>query len=186
MVRSFFDPSIFKQMMPKQGLSTSPVFDMKQMMETQRKNMQAMSDLVQLGMESVQQAMSRQAELVGRMVQDNSSYASTIIAEGTPEQKVQRQADMVRKSYEATVAGAREVNEILTKSSEEVAAIINRRVTASLSEFKAAFDQGKNAFEHNKAAATATVEKVVANAKPAAKKTARKAKAVAKAATKAA
>lgn len=140
MVRSFFDPSIIKQMMPKQGISTTPVFDLKAIMETQRKNMQAMTDVMQLGMESVQQAMSRQAELMGRMVQDNSGYASSILTEGTPEQKVQRQAELVRKSYEATVAGAREVGDIISKSGEEAAEIINRRVSASLTEFKAAFD----------------------------------------------
>ena len=140
MVRSFFDPSIIKQMMPKQGISANPVFDLKTLMETQRKNMQAMTEVMQLGMESIQQAASRQAELVGRMVQDNSSYASTIMTEGTPEQKVQRQAELVRKSYEATVAGAREVSDIISKSGEEAAEIINRRVSASLSEFKSAFD----------------------------------------------
>ncbi|NBX67138.1 MAG: phasin family protein [Proteobacteria bacterium] len=164
MVRSFFDPSLIKQMMPKQGISTNPVFDLKSIMETQRKNMQAMTEIMQLGMESMQQAASRQAELVGRMVQDNSSYASTIMTEGTPEQKVQRQAELVRKSYEATVAGAREVGDIISKSGEEAAEIINRRVSASLTEFKAAFDP--------KAAAAAAQD----DDRPAAKAPAKKAK----------
>jgi phasin family protein len=167
MVRSFFDPSIIKQMMPKQGISTNPVFDLKTIMETQRKNMQAMTEVMQLGMESIQQAASRQAELVGRMVQDNSSYASTIMTEGTPEQKVQRQAELVRKSYEATVAGAREVSDIISKSGEEAAEIINRRVSASLSEFKSAFDP--------KAAAAAGQANAEAPQKAAPKKAKRKA-----------
>lgn len=140
MQNSFFDTSLLKQMMPKQGLSATPVFDLAQIVETQRKNLQAATEALQLGMSSLQQVATRQAELMGKMVQDNSSYASTIMTEGTPEQKVQRQADLVRKSYEATVAGARELGDIISKSGEEAADIINRRVTASLSEFKAAFD----------------------------------------------
>lgn len=141
MVRSFFDPALINQLMPKQGFSGAPVFDLKLMMETQRKNAQAMSEIMQLSFEGAQHAFSRQAELVGRMVQDNSNYASSILTEGTPEQKVQRQADLVRKSYEASVAGAREVSDIISKSNEEAAEIINRRITASLTEFKAAFDR---------------------------------------------
>ena len=141
MVRSFFDTTLMKQMMPKQGLGVAPAFDLKQIMEMQRKNMQTATELMQLGMAGIQQAVTRQAELVGKMVQDNSSYAYALMTEGTPEQKVQRQADLVRKSYEATSAGAREVNEIISKSNEEAADIINRRVTATLSEFKSAFAQ---------------------------------------------
>jgi len=140
MVRSFFDPNMFKQMMPQQGMPATPAFDLKQIMETQRRNMQAMTEIMQLGMQSVQQAAARQAEIMGRMVQDNSGYASSLMTDGTPEQKVQRQADLARKSYEATVAGAREVGDIISKSGEEAAGIISRRVNATLAEFKAAFD----------------------------------------------
>lgn len=145
MVQSFFDPALFKQMMPKQGLSSTPVFDMKQLMETQRKNMQAMTEAMQLGMEGFQAALSRQAEVIGRMVQDNSSFATTIMADGTPEQKVQRQAELMRKSYETTIKSAREVGEIMSKSGEEAAEILNRRVSATLSEFKVAFDRDVDA-----------------------------------------
>lgn len=155
MVRSFFDPSMIKQMMPKQGLSTTPVFDVKAIMETQRKNVQAMTDAMQLGIEGIQAALSRQAELMGRMVSDNSDFASSLMTEGTPEQKVQRQADLMRKSYETTVKNAREVSDIIAKSGEEAAEIINRRVSASLSEFK-------DAFEHD-VKATASAVKSASN-----------------------
>lgn len=141
MVRtSFFDPNLLQQMMPKQGAAQTPAFDLKAVIEIQRKNAQAVTDALQLGFESAQAAWTRQAELIGRFVQDNSNLASSLITEGTPEQKVQRQADLVRKSYEQTVKGAREVGEIWSRSQEEAAEIINRRVSASLSEFKFAFD----------------------------------------------
>jgi phasin family protein len=172
MVRSFFDPNMISQMMPKQGLSGAPIFDIKQLMEIQRKNVQAVTDAIQLSMEGVQQLLSRQAELTARLVQDNSSYASTIMAEGTPEQKVQRQADLARKSYETTIKSARELSDILAKSGEEAAEIINRRVSATLSEFKDAFDRDADA-----AAKTAIKTANVANTsvKKAVKKAAKKA-----------
>lgn len=174
MVRSFFDPSLIKQMMPKQGITTNPVFDLGMIMETQRKNMQAITDVMQLGMEGLQHAVSRQAELMGRMVQDNSGYASTILTEGTPEQKVQRQAELVRKSYETTVASAREVGDIISKSGEEAAEIINRRVSASLAEFKAAFEpKGMMAQASEKMAASNDAPKArKATKKPAKRKAA--------------
>jgi len=178
---------MFKQMMPKQGLSSTPVFDMKIIMETQRKNMQAMTDAVQLGMEGVQQLMSAQAELVGRMVQDNSTITTAIMSEGTPEQKIQRQAEMMRKSYEQTIKGARELSAMASKSQEDAAEIINRRVTASLSEFKFAFDapagaaQARRAsdaaFDAAEAAVRTTSKAATKAATKTVKKTTRKAKA---------
>jgi phasin family protein len=176
MVRSFFDPSMISQMMPKQGMSAAPVFDVKQLMETQRKNFQAVSDAVQLGIESMQQAMSRQTELVGRMMQDNSTIASSLLAEGTPEQKVQRQADLMRKSYESTLKGARELGDIIAKSGEEAAEIINRRISASLSEFKSAFERDGAAFAAATDRAAKETVKTVKVANKAAKSTARKAR----------
>lgn len=172
MVRSFFDPNMIKQMMPKQGLSATPAFDMGVIMETMRKNTQAMTDAVRLGMEGVQQAMSRQAELVGRMASDNSDFASSLLTEGTPEQKVQRQAELMRKSYETSIRNAREVSDIIAKSGEEAAEIINRRVSASLTEFKSAFERdADNIARATKTAANETV-KTVKKAVKAAKKAA--------------
>lgn len=141
MVRnSFFDPNLLQQMLPRQGAAQAPVFDLKAFLEIQRKNAQAFTDAFQIGFESAQTAWTRQAELLGRMVQDNSTIASSLITEGTPEEKVQRQTDLVRKSYEQTVKGAREVGAIWSRSQEEAAEVINRRVCASLSELKFAFD----------------------------------------------
>jgi len=138
--------------------------------------MQAMTDAMQLGMEGFQTAMSRQAEIVGRMVQDNSNFASTIMSEGTPEQKVQRQAELMRKSYETTIKSAREVSEIMSKSGEEAAEILNRRVSATLTEFKAAFEREIDvAAAKVKTAANESTEvakKVVKSAKKASRKAA--------------
>jgi phasin family protein len=168
MVRSFFDPNMIKQMMPKQGLSSSPAFDLRALMETMRKNTQAMTDAMQLGMEGVQAAMSRQAELMGKMVQDNSDFASSLMTEGTPEQKVQRQAELMRKSYETTIKNAREVSDIIAKSGEEAAEIINRRVSASLAEFKAAFERDVSAAKETVSEAASKVKKAASKAKKAA------------------
>lgn len=165
-----FDPSMIKQMMPKQGLSSTPAFDLGVMMETLRKNSQAMSDAMQLSVEGLQQAISRQAELMGRMVQDNSSFASSLMTEGTPEQKVQRQAELMRKSYETTIRNAREVSDIIAKSGEEAAEIINRRVSATLSEFKSAFDRDiDTAARATKAAANESTDMAKKAVKTAAK-----------------
>lgn len=190
MVRnSFFDPNLLQQMMPRQGNTQTPVFDMKVFLEIQRKNAQAVADAWQVGFESAQSAWSRQAEILGRIVQDNSTLASTLMSEGTPEQKVQRQTDMVRKSYEQTVKGAREVTDLLSRSQEEAAEIINRRVSASLTEMKFAFDtpqaaaqqwqkNAETAWNAAKSAANEAAEyvkpSVKAAAKPAAKKPVRR------------
>lgn len=146
MVRnSFFDPNLLQQMMPRQGAQQTPVLDLKAFIEIQRKNAQALADAFQLSYDTAQSVLTRQAEIFGRMIQDNSTIASTLISEGTPEQKVQKQTELMRKSYEQTVKNAREVGDMLTRSQEEAAELLNRRVSASLSELKFAFDTPQNA-----------------------------------------
>lgn len=162
MVPNFFDPSLIKQMMPKQGLSSTPSFDLKAILELNRKNTQALTDATQMAFEGVQEAVSRQTELMTQMMQDNSQIATTIMTDGTPEQKVQRQTELMRKSYESTVRNARELSEIISKSGEDVAGIISRRITASLNEFKSAFDTkgaSEDAPSFKKETATPAVKK---------------------------
>jgi phasin family protein len=110
--------------------------DMKSMMEQGRKTFQAITEAQQLCVESLQVIAQRQAELLSQIVQDQSEIAREIATEATPEQKIARGAELIRKSYEKTIDGAREVTDMVQKSTREAGDIINHRVANALNDIK--------------------------------------------------
>ncbi len=135
---NFFDSQFTKNLA---GFSFP--FDIKSMMESQTRNMQAFSEAQQLALEGMQAIAQRQSELVSQIVQDNTALAQSVMNETTPEQKLAKQADMMKKVYEQSMRNLREINDILTKSNQDASDILNKRVSASLNEVKAAVSKTK-------------------------------------------
>ncbi len=122
------------------GLNSFPV-DLKNTMESTRKTLQAITEAQQLAFESLQTVAQRNGEIFSQFVQDQSAIAREIANEGTPEEKIARGADLVRKAYEKTISGSREVADMLNKSTREANDIINNRVTTALKELKTTIEE---------------------------------------------
>ena len=120
-------------------------FDFRSLMDTHRKNMEALTEAQQLAFENLRAIAVHNKEIITRIAQDNSSMAREIMSERTPEQKVARQADMMKKTYENSVSGIRELTEMINKSSLETSDVLNRRVSASLTEIRSALEKGGKA-----------------------------------------
>lgn len=111
-------------------------FDLKAVMDIQRKNLQAFSEAQHLVVESLQALAQRQAEIISQAVEDQTSLLREIIGDGSPEEKVAKQADRMKKNYEKSVANWRELSEMAQKSGQEAGDIVNDRIAASLGELK--------------------------------------------------
>lgn len=133
----FFNSDFLKGLTPAAGMFP---FDMGAMMETHRKNIEAIAEAQQIAMQNMQSIAQFQSEMMTQIVADNTTLARQILTEGTPEEKVSRQADMVKKSYERSVTGLTELSEMVAKSNREAGDVISKRVTSSLTEFKAGLE----------------------------------------------
>ncbi|GJL85365.1 MAG: hypothetical protein DHS20C02_11400 [Micavibrio sp.] len=111
-------------------------FDMTSLMDTQRKNMQALSKAQQLTMEGFQAIAQRQAAIMSQIVEDNSIIAKEFMGEGTPEEKFSKNAELFKAIYERTITNLQELSEMASKSNNEASKIINKRVSASMTEIK--------------------------------------------------
>jgi phasin family protein len=123
----------------KQLMSTVPTahpFDFKSIMETQRKNIQAITEANQRAFQGWRSLAQRQTEMLSQFVQDNSGLARETFTEGTPEAKFAKQAELVRTSYEKTVENAQELVEIASKCTKDASEVINSRVVATFNEIK--------------------------------------------------
>jgi phasin family protein len=118
------------------NIPTSVPDSAKSFMEMTRRNMQAFSEAQQNALESWQALTQRQAKIVSQFVQDNADIAQQIMKEGTPEEKVARQAAIFKKAYETSVSQTQELASMVSQSSKETAEIVTRRFNASINEIK--------------------------------------------------
>jgi len=118
-------------------------FEMKDLMETQRKNLQAFTEAQQLAMESMQAVAQRQTEIVSQIIEDNSNIAKELMGEGSPEQKLAKNAELFKKLYEKATGNMQELSDMISKSGAETGKLLNKRVSASIGEIKSALEKGQ-------------------------------------------
>ncbi len=116
-------------------------FDLQKLLDTQRKNVQAISDANRLSMENLQAVASRQAEILSQIVEGNSTLAREMLTEGTPEEKIAKNAKMFKSIYERTVESMSELSEMINKSNQEASTIINKRVAATMNEIQSSLEK---------------------------------------------
>lgn len=135
---NYFSPDLAK------NFSGFP-FDIQSILETQRKNFQALTEAQTCTIERLQAIAKRQSELLSEMMESNSAIAQELLAEGSPEQKVAKQTDIMKKVYEKTVVNMKEIGDMISASGQQASDILNKRVTASLTEIKSAMEKGGKA-----------------------------------------
>ena len=67
-------------------------------------------------------------------MEQTSAMMSELMAAGSPEDKVAKQAELVKLAFEKALSNARELAELVAKSNSEAADVINKRVSESLEE----------------------------------------------------
>lgn len=130
----FFDVDVTKVMADFRF----PGFDIEALLAAQRRNIEAVTAANQLAVEGVQAVLRRQAEILRVTVEETSTVISDILAAGSPEEKVSKQAELVKSAFEKALAHLKELSEMIAKSNGEAADILNKRVSEGLDEVKLA------------------------------------------------
>jgi phasin family protein len=121
-----------------------PGIDVDLIVAAQRKNVEAITAANQLAFEGLQAVSRRQIELVKSLSEEVTKIARELTAvEGAPEDKFARQAELAKQAYEASIANAKELADIFTKSTTEAADVLNKRVTEGLGEIKSLVKKAK-------------------------------------------
>jgi phasin family protein len=143
----FFDVDVSKFADVSQLISEFklPGVDVESVLASQQKNIQALTAANQLALEGFQAVVRRQSEIVRQTMEQTSSMMSELMAAGSPEDKVAKQADLVKLAFEKALSNARELAELVAKSNSEAADVINKRVSESLEEVKILIAQNKAA-----------------------------------------
>ena len=115
-----------------------PTFDFEGLLTAQSKNIEAFAAANRLVMEGLQTAARRNMEIVQQNVQEAGTIAKEMMSAGSPQDKVARQAELVKKAFERSSVNTKELIALVTKSQSEAAEVISRRIGASLEELKGA------------------------------------------------
>ncbi len=114
-----------------------PGIDVEAAVASQRKNIEAITQANQLAVEGVQALMRRQVEITRQAMEDFSAmFRDFVQPNGTPEDRIVKQAEYSKLAIEKSLSNAKELTELVTKANTEAFNVINKRVTESLDEVR--------------------------------------------------
>jgi phasin family protein len=113
-----------------------PTLDVEAVVASQRKTIEAFTQANQLAVEGVQAVARRQVEIARQSVEDYTSFFREIAQPGTPEEKLAKQAEVMKGALEKGLSNARELAELVTKANAEAFNVLNKRVAEGLDEVR--------------------------------------------------
>ena len=114
--------------------------DVNWLIAYQRKNIEAITVANQRAFEGVQALAKRQAEIARDTAEELQKATKELTSAGTPEDKLVKQADVAKETFETAVANVSELAELVQKLHSEAFEVLKNRVIENFDEVKAAFE----------------------------------------------
>ena len=132
-----FDASTFTEEMTKAFSSHKfPNVDADKIVESQRKNIEAVAAANKLAAEGIQSIYARQAEIFRQSMEELGQFAGQITDTKDPRDAAIKNAEVVKAAYEKALFNMRELAEIASNANEEAAETINARISETLEEIR--------------------------------------------------
>jgi len=114
------------------GFSTPmavPGVDLSSMMESQRRNVEALTSANKMAFESAQTLAKRQQEIMRQTMDEMQGVAKDMMATGSTEDKVAQQAEVFQKMLETGLKHMKELSDIVAGSNKEMFDLMHSRMT---------------------------------------------------------
>ena len=111
-----------------------PGVDMDTLLETQRKNIEAVTQANKTAVEGMQAIAKRQAEMLSESMAAVSNAAKEMSSAESPQDLTQKETELAREAFEKALANMRELAELVGKSNSETFEVMNNRFNESLKE----------------------------------------------------
>lgn len=132
-----FDPAAMtKQIQEMFSSYKIPNVDMSALIQSQSKNVQALTAANRSAIEGTQALLQRQAEMVQQALSEATEAAKAIASSGSPQAAIAEQTKVVEQVFEKAIANAAEISDMVRKTQEETAKLVNARISESLEELK--------------------------------------------------
>jgi phasin family protein len=111
-------------------------FDVQAIAESQRRNLEALTQANQLAIEGMRALVQRQGEIAREAVEEASTALRDWTQPGAPEDRLAKSLDAAKLAFEKSVANVRELNELGTRASADVFGVIAKRVSEGFDEVR--------------------------------------------------
>ena len=109
---------------------------MSALMAAHQRNIEALTAANKVAMEGAQTFARRQAEIVQQSVSELTEAMKSFAGVEAPQEKVAKQADLLKQTYERGVANLRELGDLISRSNGEAVELLNRRFADAMEEVK--------------------------------------------------
>jgi len=116
-----------------------PGVDTSALIESQQRNIEAVTKANQVAFEGVQAIMQRQVEILSETMDETTKAVQAFSKTGKPEDVWAKQADLVKEAYEHGLSNLRQLTELSAKTNTQATDVLTHRVTDGLNELKGAF-----------------------------------------------
>ncbi len=135
----------FIDMMKKFGTDLGlPTVDVDKLVESHRKNLEALSQSALVASEGAKSLAAKQKEMVEGAFRNALDTVREFKPTGNAQEAVAKQTELARKAFDATIANAREIAELVKKSNADAFKIIGDRITAGVAEIRGKFESASD------------------------------------------
>jgi phasin family protein len=114
-----------------------PGLDIKQLIESSRKDVEALVAANERAYGAMDTLVRRQAELLTKTINEWQAGTKDLLTGKAAAKTAARQVDQAQQALERALGNMREIAEFVAKAQEDVTGILNRRIQESRKDFKA-------------------------------------------------
>lgn len=120
-----------------------PGIDSDAFVAAQKRNLEAVTAANRAAFEGFQAITRRQVEAFQETVNEATHVIKDLGSKPSAPEAVAKQADLAKQMFERTIASTKEIVEIASKATQDVANIMNARLGASVEELKDVLQKAK-------------------------------------------
>lgn len=134
-VMTVFDPSeMIEELTKAFGSVEVPGVDLGTVLETQRKNVEALTQANRRAFEAAQAMLDRQMEMLKEVMTEASGALSNLAGVKSPSKAAAKQGELLKELMERTLSNLREMTDFVTKANADALKTIRERVEESIKE----------------------------------------------------
>ncbi len=139
------DTTSYIEMLRKFGSDLGlPKVNVDQLVETQKKNLEALSQSAKVAAQGAQSVAQKQREVMEAGLREATAFAREFKPLGMVHENLALQTEFARKVFEITVKGAQETATTARQSGADAAKIIQDRMKESFEELRGSISRNKS------------------------------------------
>lgn len=116
-----------------------PGLDVDNLVASQRKNIEALTQANKLAFDGFQAVVKRQTEILRQTIDEIAQVTKDIAEPGNPQDKAAKQTELAKDAFERSISNLRELSEMIARSNGEAFELLNKRFTQNLDEVRDSF-----------------------------------------------